>query len=135
MSRFTRPALPLAAALALSLTLPMAPAMANSLSLSVTPGNTQEARLLGALVTAYAIHRDIRSGADVAQVGRNHAAALRQSGGGNLGIIRQRGSDHSADLTQRGGNNSQAILQFGRGANAHVTQYGGESGVLLQYGW
>ena len=135
MSRFTRPALPLAAALALSLTLPMAPAMANSLSLSITPGNTQEARLLGALVTAYAIHRDIRSGADVTQVGRNHAAALRQSGGGNLGIIRQRGADHSADLTQRGGNNSQAILQFGRGANAHVTQYGGESGVLLQYGW
>ena len=131
MPRPTLSALTLAAALAL----PVAPATANSLSLSINPGTAQEARVLGALVTAYAIHRDIRSGADVRQVGRNHAAALRQSGGNNLGIIRQRGADHSAELTQRGGNNTQAILQFGRGARAHVTQRGGESGVLLQYGW
>lgn len=122
-------------ALAAALTVPLAPAAANTLSLSITPGTASEARALGALVTAYAIHRDIRAGADLRQSGRNHAAALRQSGGGNLGIIRQRGAGHSADLTQRGGNNTQAILQFGRGANAHVTQYGGESGLLLQYGW
>ncbi len=131
MSRFTFSALTLAAAMAL----PFTSAAANSLSLSINPGTTQEARLLGVLVTAYAVHRDIRSGADVKQVGRNHAAAVRQSGGGNTGIIRQRGADHSAALTQRGGNNTQAILQFGRGANAHVTQHGGESGLLLQYGW
>lgn len=124
--------LALACAVALSV-LPLAPVQAGSLSLSLNARNAQEARALRTAVTLYSIHRDIRSGADVRQVGRNHAAAIAQSGGNNRGIIHQRGRNHSANLSQRGGNNAQVILQFGNGAQADVAQHGGQSGILLQF--
>lgn len=124
--------LALVCALALG-TVPLAPVQAGSLSFSLNARNAQEARALRTAVTLYSIHRDIRSGADVRQVGRNHAAGLTQSGGNNRGIIHQRGRNHSANLTQRGGNNAQVILQYGNGAHADVAQHGGQAGILLQF--
>ena len=106
---------------------------AGGLQLSLQAGSARDAQLLGAAITLYSIHRDIRAGADVRQVGRNHTAALRQSGGGNQAIIHQRGRDHDARLDQQGGGNSQVIVQVGRGARADVTQTGGQSGILLQF--
>lgn len=108
-------------------------ASAGSLSLSFNPRSPQEARALSTAITLYSIHRDMRSGADIRQVGRNHAAGLSQSGGNNRGIIRQQGRNHTANLRQSGGNNSQIILQFGNGARADVAQTGGQSGILLQF--
>ena len=114
--------------------LPLGAAQAGSLSLSLNARNAQEARALNTAITLYSIHRAIRSGADVRQVGRNHAAGLVQSGRNNRGIIHQRGRNHTANLQQSGGNNSQIILQFGTRARADVAQYGGQSGILLQFG-
>ena len=108
-------------------------AAAGTLSLSITPRGTQEAQVLSTAIALYALHRDLRSGADIRQTGRNHAVALQQSGPGHRGIIRQRGDGHSAMLTQQGAPNSQVILQFGRGARADVAQTGGQSGILLQF--
>ena len=124
----------LALALMASLTVfaPIA-AQAGSLSLSLNARNAQEARALNTAIALYALHRDIKSGADVRQVGRNHAAGLSQSGGGNRGIIRQQGRNHTANLTQAGGHNGQVILQFGNGAYADVAQHGGQAGILLQF--
>lgn len=123
-------AVALVAGLALA---PIGAAQAGSLSLSLNARNAQEARALNTAITLYSIHRDIRSGADVRQFGRNHAAALAQSGGNNRGIIHQQGRNHSANLSQQGGNNSQVILQFGDGAHADVAQHGGQAGILLQF--
>lgn len=112
---------------------PMAAAQAGSLSLSLNARNAQEARALNTAISLYALHRDIDSGADIRQIGRNHAAGLYQSGGGNRAIIHQRGRNHTANLTQTGGNNGQVILQFGNGAHADVAQHGGQAGILLQF--
>jgi len=122
-----------ATALGLALLAPADPALAGTLSLHLQPRTAQEARALNAAITLYSIHRDIRSGADVRQTGRNNAAALRQSGPDNRGIIRQRGADHSARLDQSGGGNAQVILQFGRGAHADIRQTGGQAGIVLQF--
>jgi hypothetical protein len=119
-------------ALVLALSLPAAALDAKTLSLSINARNADEARALNTAITLYSIHRDIRAGADVRQVGRNHAARVHQSGGGNQGIIRQRGQGHSANLTQKGGNNGQVILQYGNGAHANVHQSGGQAGILIQ---
>ena len=108
-------------------------AAAGTLSVSITPRGAQEARVLSTAVALYALHRDLRSGADIRQAGRNHAVALQQSGPGHRGIIRQRGEGHSATLTQQGAPNAQVIVQFGRGAEADVVQTGGQSGILLQF--
>ncbi len=124
---------PALAALALALSLPAAPVDATTLSLSLNARNADEARALNTAITLYAIHRDIRSGADIRQVGRNHAARIHQSGGGNRGIIRQHGQGHQANLSQHGGNNGQVILQYGNGAHANVHQSGGQAGILLQF--
>lgn len=124
--------LALAVAAGLSLSAPVA-AQAGSLSLSLNARNAQDARALDSAITLYSIHRDIRAGADVRQVGRNHAAGIYQSGGNNRGIIHQRGRNHSASLSQTGGNNSQIIMQFGNGAHADVAQHGGQAGILLQF--
>ncbi len=122
-----------ACALAICVTLPAQTAFASSLSLHLQPRNAQEARALGAAITLYAIHRDISSGADLRQAGRNHAARVHQSGGRNYALIRQHGANHSANLTQTGGHNSQVILQYGNGAHANVHQTGGQSGILIQF--
>ncbi len=124
---------PVMAALALALSLPAAALDAKTLSLSLNARNAEEARVLNTAITLYAIHRDIRAGADVRQAGRNHVARIHQSGGGNRGLIRQRGQGHEANLTQQGGNNGQVILQYGKGAQAHVHQTGGQAGVLIQF--
>ncbi len=117
---------------ALALILPLEAAQAAGLSLSLTARNADEARALNTAITLYALHRDIRAGADLRQAGRNHTARVQQSGPGNLGLIRQRGQGHSADLTQTGGGNGQVILQFGTGARADMRQHGGQAGILLQ---
>ena len=122
-----------APALALALAIPAPIADAKTLSLSINARNADEARALNTAITLYAIHREINAGADVRQIGRNHAARIAQSGDGNRGIIRQHGQNHSANLTQQGGNNSQVILQYGNGAHADVHQSGGQSGILIQY--
>jgi len=108
-------------------------AQAGNLSLSLNARNAQEARALNTAIALYALHRDIKSGADIRQVGRNHAAGLSQSGGNNRAIIHQRGRNHTANLTQSGGHNGQVILQFGKGAHANVAQNGGQAGILLQF--
>lgn len=108
-------------------------AQAGGLQVSLQAGSARDAQMLHTAIALYALHRDVRAGADIRQVGRDHAVALRQGGGGNTGIIRQRGQAHSASLTQQGGGNAQVILQFGRGAQAEVTQHGGQAGVLLQF--
>lgn len=137
MFRFTTTAKPARfsalAALMLALSLPAAALDAKTLSLAINARNADEARALNTAITLYSIHRDIRAGADVRQVGRNHAARVQQSGGGNQGIIRQRGQGHSANLSQHGGNNGQVILQYGNGAHADVHQSGGQAGILLQF--
>ena len=124
---------PALAALALALTLPAAPVAATTLSLAINARNADEARALNTAITLYSIHRDIRSGADIRQVGHNHAARIHQSGGGNRGIIRQHGQGHQANLAQHGGNNGQIILQYGNGAHANVHQSGGQAGILIQF--
>jgi len=111
----------------------MAAAQAGSLSVSLQARNAPEARFLNTAIALYALHRDIKSGADVRQIGRNNAAGIVQSGGRNRGIIHQEGRNHSARLSQSGGRNGQVILQFGDGAQADVSQYGGEAGILLQF--
>ncbi len=116
----------------LALLLSASAAQAAGLSLSLTARNADEARALNAAITLYALHRDIRAGADLRQIGRNHSARVQQSGRGNLGLIRQRGQGHSADLTQTGGRNGQVILQFGTGAHADIRQHGGQAGILVQ---
>ncbi|MCC5964875.1 MAG: hypothetical protein JJU24_01950 [Natronohydrobacter sp.] len=124
---------PVLAAFAMALSLPASALDAKSLSLAINARNADEARVLNTAITLYSIHRDIRAGADVRQVGRNHAARVHQSGGGNQGIIRQRGQGHSANLSQHGGNNGQVILQYGNGAHADVHQTGGQAGILIQF--
>lgn len=120
-------------ALALALSLP-APALdAKTLSLAINARTADEARALNTAITLYSIHREIKAGADIRQVGHNHVARVQQSGGGNQGIIRQRGQGHSANLTQQGGNNGQVILQYGNGAHANVHQSGGQAGILIQF--
>lgn len=108
-------------------------AQAGSLSLSLNARNAQEARALNTAITLYALHRDIKSGADIRQVGRNNAAGLSQSGRNHRAIIHQRGRDHSANLIQNGGQNGKVILQFGNGAHADINQTGGQAGILLQF--
>lgn len=108
-------------------------AAAGTLSLSITPRSGQEAQVLSTAIALYALHRDLRAGADIRQSGRGNAVALQQSGPGHQGIIRQRGDAHSATLTQQGAPNSQVIVQFGRGAQADIVQTGGQSGILLQF--
>ncbi len=120
------------AAIACTLALSATALGATTLSLSLNARNADEARVLSTAITLYAIHRDIRSGADIRQVGRNHLVQLTQSGSGNQGIIRQRGRDHDASLTQRGGHNAQVILQYGQGARADIRQTGGQAGILIQ---
>lgn len=120
-------------ALAVVLAIPAPIAEANSLSLSINARNADEARVLNTAITLYSIHRDIKAGADVRQVGHNHAARIAQSGGGNRGIIRQHGQNHSANLSQQGGHNGQVILQYGNGAHADLHQSGGQAGILIQY--
>ncbi|MCC5962511.1 MAG: hypothetical protein JJU09_05230 [Rhodobacteraceae bacterium] len=122
-----------AALVSVALALSVVQAQASSLSLKLRPGSSQEARALDAAVTLYALHRDLRSGADIRQTGRNNTAVLRQSGGRNRGIIRQRGDNHTASLSQIGGNNTQVIVQYGNGAHADIGQRGGQSGILLQF--
>ncbi len=122
-----------ATVLGLALLAPTGPVLASSLSLHLQPRTAQEARVLGAAITLYAIRRDLRSGADIRQTGQNHQVQMRQSGGQNRGIIRQRGANHSANLSQTGGHNSQVILQYGNGAHADIRQTGGQSGILLQF--
>lgn len=124
---------PVITALALVLSLPAVALEAKTLSLSLNARNADEARALNTAITLYAIHRDIRAGADVRQVGRNHVARIHQSGGGNHGLIRQRGQGHEANLSQQGGNNGQVILQYGNGAHANIHQTGGQSGILIQF--
>lgn len=119
--------------LALALSMPATASQARTLSLAINARNADEARALNTAIALYSIHRDIRAGADVRQAGRNHAARVQQSGGGNQGIIRQQGQGHNANLSQTGGNNGQVILQYGNGAHANVHQSGGQSGILLQF--
>lgn len=127
------PALPRKLALAACVaSLPLAGAQAETLSLSLNARNAQEARVLNAAIALYAIHRDIRSGADIRQIGRNHAAGVYQSGGNNRAIVHQRGRNHRATLSQTGGGNGQIIVQVGNGAHADIVQRGGEAGVLVQ---
>lgn len=115
-------------------TLAPLPALAeNVISLSLTPRNEREADGLRLGLALYAIHRDIRSGASIDQIGQGNAAGILQSGGGNLGLIRQRGRDHYATLTQQGQGGAWAIIQSGKGTTAQVTDPG--TGILLQYGW
>lgn len=129
----TRAARPVRLALVASLALAPIGAQAGSLSLSLNARSAQEASALNTAIGLYALHRDITSGADVRQIGRNHAAGVYQSGGRSRGIIHQRGRNHTANLSQTGGNNGQVILQFGDGAHADVTQHGGQAGILLQF--
>ncbi|MBN2760854.1 MAG: curlin repeat-containing protein [Rhodobacteraceae bacterium] len=132
---FLRQAPKLALALVAALvSAPMDAAHAGSLSLSLNARTAQEARFLNTAITLYALHRDMKSGADLRQTGRNNAASLFQSGGRNRAIIHQEGRDHTARLSQTGGQNAQVILQFGRGAQADITQTGGQAGILLQFG-
>jgi minor curlin subunit len=111
---------------------PLGGVQADSLSLSLNARNAQEARVLNTAISLYAIHRDIRSGANLRQIGRNHAAGIYQRGGNNRAIVHQQGRNHSARLSQTGGNNGQVIVQIGNGAHADVTQRGSEAGILLQ---
>lgn len=122
-----------AGALVLALLGPTQSALASTLSLQIQPRTAQEARALSTAIAIYSVRRDLRAGADIRQVGRNHVAQLRQSGGNNRGIIRQRGTNHEANLVQTGGRNSQVILQYGNGAHADVHQTGGQSGILIQF--
>lgn len=110
------------------------PVQAGGVQLSLSARNSQEALALQTAVALYALHRDIRTGADLRQIGQNNAALLEQGGAGNRAIIRQRGANHSAALRQTGGSNSQILLQFGRGAVADIVQTGGEAGILIQLG-
>lgn len=105
----------------------------NLISLSLTPRNAREADGLRLGLALYAIHRDIRSGASIDQIGQGNAAGILQAGGGNFGLIRQRGRDHTATLTQQGQGGAWAIIQSGKGTTAQVSDPG--TGILLQYGW
>lgn len=120
------------AVLASALMLPAAGLQAAGLSLAINARTAQEAQALHAAITLYAIHRDMRAGADIRQVGRNHLVRVSQSSGGNRGIIRQHGQGHQADLSQQGGHNAQVIVQYGRDARAQVHQTGGQAGILIQ---
>ena len=108
-------------------------ASADVLTVSLAPRSEKDTTLLSSAIGLYALHRDLRMGADVRQVGTANAALLHQSGQGQRAIIRQRGTGHSARLSQSGQPNAQVILQFGRGAEADIVQNGGQSGILVQF--
>lgn len=108
-------------------------ASADVLTVSVVPRTAKDATLLSTAIGLYALHRDLRTGADVRQVGKANAVRLHQSGPRQQAIIRQRGAGHSARLSQDGEPNAQVILQFGRGAEADIVQTGGQSGILVQF--
>lgn len=128
--------------LASALALHSVPAHAeNVISLQLTPRTAQEADILRLGLALYAIDLQLRSGASIEgasieQFGRDNAAGIGQSGGGNLGLIRQRGQGHFATLAQSGHRQTYAIFQNGRGTRAEVTQSGpATAGILFQYGW
>lgn len=108
-------------------------ASADGFTVSLVARSAKDANLLSSAVRLYALHRDLRAGADLRQTGKGHSALLHQSGQGQQAIIRQRGAGHSASVSQRGDPNAQVILQFGRGARADIVQSGGESGLLVQF--
>lgn len=121
-----------AALCAACLTAPMGAQAGSSLSLALSPRDAREAQLLGAAISVYALHRDLRAQADTRQRGQGHRLALRQSGDGNRAILRQRGAGHALRLDQAGGGNTQVVVQIGRGAQADIRQQGGQAGVLIQ---
>jgi hypothetical protein len=114
--------------------LPLA-APAETLTHTWTPRTIEEADALRLGLALYSLNREVRSGGTIRQWGRDNAAALLQSGGGNWGAIIQGGEGHHAALRQTGGGNAHAIIQAGRGAEAAVEQTGGEVGVTVQVGW
>ena len=111
------------------------PALAEQVSYTWTPRDAREAQALSVGLALVSLRQGLRDGATVEQWGRDNAAALSQSGGGNWGLIRQDGDGHAASLSQTGGNNAHAIIQGGTGARADVAQTGGQAGITLQYGW
>lgn len=115
----------------------VAPASAGgSISISILPGNSRDARTLGAAMDIYSLIRSRKHRSGIRQVGRNNRAGLRQNGRGNYGRIYQKGRGHTGTLAQYGDNNSYGIYQFGRNTNANVVQRGrGQSGVSFLYGW
>ena len=68
-------------------------AQAGSLSLSLNARTGQEARALNTAIALYALHRDLKSGADIRQIGRNHAA-------GAVSVRRGQPRDHPSARAQ-----------------------------------
>ena len=115
----------------------IAPASAGgSLSLSINPANQQQTRLVQTGLAIYALTKDIKGSASVRQKGRNNNGAVKQQGGGNLGIVHQEGRGHSGTLDQAGNGNAFGVFQFGKRTDAAVTQRGnGNAGAVFQIGW
>ncbi|NCO87297.1 MAG: curlin [Rhodobacterales bacterium] len=123
----------MALATTLALLLPALPAAAQGVSITLVPRSAAETEALRLALMLYALRE---GGSGVVQGGQGNAAALLQSGGGQVGLIRQRGRGHRATLTQTAPGTAWAIIQGGRGAQAAVTQdRPGDVGLTLQYGW
>ncbi len=113
-----------------------ASAKSGSLSLSINPTNQQQTRLVRTGLAIYALTRDIKGSTSVRQKGRNNNGAVKQQGGGNLGIVHQEGRGHSGTLDQAGNSNTYGVFQFGKRTDAAVSQRGnGNAGAMFQFGW
>jgi len=113
------------------------PAVAGgSISLSLNPQNEQQARLVQTGLAIYALTQGIEGSASVRQKGKRNNGAIRQSGGGNLGIVHQDGKGHRGSLDQAGNGNAFGLFQFGKRTDAAVNQRGnGNAGAVFQWGW
>ncbi|SFP76008.1 hypothetical protein [Tranquillimonas alkanivorans] len=124
-----------AATLALSLGFAAPAAAGGSVTFNFAPRG-DGARTLGALLSAYALTKDLENEAEVRQRGEDNTAGTRQRGRGNRALIEQDGAGHEGSISQTGNGNLYGLFQKGRGTTAHVKQRGdGRAGLTFQYGW
>lgn len=125
----------LAGALAVQSIVAVVPAAAGGFSFTLTPKG-KDAEVVGAGLRFYSFAQDFKNKAKVDQRGSGNAAAVGQSGKGNVVGVFQRGKNNSASATQNGNYNALGVFQFGRGNSTAATQNGnGNVGLVFQGRW